>query len=83
MVTRTFVVAWGEFGPSIKDVSVLTQLPLFGDTHAMGVVLDREDQEKLDFLNKALSDQDILQIKQPTFLGFGTSRIRARPAHSR
>lgn len=37
------------------DVSVLTMLPLFGDTNAMGVIPDNKDQEKLDFLYKAIS----------------------------
>lgn len=29
-------------------------LPLFGDTHVMGVVLDEDDEVKLDLLNEAL-----------------------------
>lgn len=31
-------------------------LPLFGDTHVIGVVLEGVDKKKLDFLNKVLSD---------------------------
>lgn len=46
--SHTFIVALGEFGPTLKDVSGLTMLPLFGDVHVTGVV--DEDRKKLDFL---------------------------------
>lgn len=45
----------GRVWSYLKDVLALTMLPLCGDTHSMGVVLDDEDPEKLDFLNRALS----------------------------
>lgn len=32
----------------------LTMLPLFGDTHAIGIVLDEGNKMKLDFLNEVL-----------------------------
>lgn len=37
----------------LSDVSTLTTLPLFGDTHLMGILFDEEDNEKLKFLNDA------------------------------
>lgn len=46
----------GEFGPSLEDVTILNSLPLFRDAKPMGVTLREEDQKRLDFLNKALSD---------------------------
>lgn len=42
----------GKFGPTLKDVSALTMLPMFGDTHTMGIVVNKEDKEKLKFLSK-------------------------------
>lgn len=42
----------GKFGSTLKDVSALTTLPMFGDTHAMGIVLDEEDKEKLKILSE-------------------------------
>lgn len=36
-------------------VSILTGLPLFGEAHAIGVVLKGVDKNKLDFRNKALT----------------------------
>lgn len=29
--THTFVTAWREFGPTLKDVAVLTSLPVVGE----------------------------------------------------
>lgn len=45
--THTFFAAWGEFTPIVKDVLRLTHLPLLGETNAIGIVLDEDDQLKL------------------------------------
>lgn len=44
------------FGLSLEDVADLIPSQLFGDAHAMVVILKGEDQKRLEFLNKALSD---------------------------
>lgn len=45
-----------EFGPSLEDVVILSSLPLFEDTHGVGMVLQVEDKEKLNSFDEALSD---------------------------
>lgn len=60
--------AVGWVCPSLKDVSVLTFLPLSGDTQSIWVVPDREDQEKLDSSN-ALSDSRY-SANEATFLSW-------------
>lgn len=44
---------WGEFRPSLENVAALTSLPIFGESHVMGIVLSEKDKKKLEFLNKA------------------------------
>lgn len=46
----------GEFGRSLEDVVVLTSLLLFDDAHIIRVTVDGEDQNKIDILNKSLSN---------------------------
>lgn len=48
------MAAFAEFGPFREDFSALTMLPLYGDAHAIGVVLSEEDNEKLDYMNEPL-----------------------------
>lgn len=50
------VASWGEFSSSMKDISTLTSFPMYGNTHATRIVLNNRDQEKLKFLNNALSN---------------------------
>lgn len=52
----SFEPSSGEVDPSLKDVVVLTSLPLFIYAHAMRVTLEGKDQRMLDFLNKVLCD---------------------------
>lgn len=52
--THMFVVAWGEFSPSLKDVATLMSLSLFGEAHATRVTLSWDDQKKVEFLSKSL-----------------------------
>lgn len=40
--THTFVASWREFSPSPKNVSMLTSLVLFGESHAIGVNLSEK-----------------------------------------
>lgn len=54
MKNQTFRAAWGEFGPFWR--MWLTSLPVFRDTYVVGVSLKGEDNKKLDFLNKLLSN---------------------------
>lgn len=48
---HSFVVDCAEFGPTLEDVAALTMLPLYGDTHTMGVVLSENDNRKFHYLN--------------------------------
>lgn len=52
--SHTSIAASREFGPILEDVFALTMLPLYRDTHAMGVVLSEEDNKKLAYLNEAM-----------------------------
>lgn len=56
MKNHKFVASWGEFGLLLEDVAVLTSLPLFGDADGMELTLEADDQKRLEFLHKALSD---------------------------
>lgn len=49
------MASWGEFGPSLEDMAMLTSLSLFNKAHAMGVTLDGEDRKRQDFLKRSLS----------------------------
>lgn len=44
MESHTFVVAWGEFTPTVEDVLNI----FYGKTKAMGPMLVREDQDSPD-----------------------------------
>lgn len=48
--SHTSIAAYGEFGPTIGDVSAIILLSMFGNTHAMGIILD-EEKEELELLN--------------------------------
>lgn len=50
------MASWGNFGPSLEAVTVLTSLSFFGDANTIGVTLKEEDQKRVHFLNKSLSD---------------------------
>lgn len=60
--THTFVTAWRDICPTIEDVVVLIDLPLFGEVKIIampgsyGVVLSEGDEVKLILLNEALSN---------------------------
>lgn len=53
--SHTFVVAWGEFCPSLEDVAMLTNLPLFGHTLALDA-LDGEGVQLVEDLRASMSD---------------------------
>lgn len=46
------MASWGEFGPSLDYMAMLTSLSLFNKAHAMGVTLDGEDRKRQDFFEK-------------------------------
>lgn len=52
--SHTFVVASGEFGPTLEDVLNITALPLYGETNTMGLILEGEDEDKLQSLTAAI-----------------------------
>lgn len=62
MESHTFVAACGEFGPTFKNVVVLTGLPLFSDSRVIvatgepAIKLDAESELRLVLLNGALTD---------------------------
>lgn len=62
-----FIGSWGEFGPSLEDVVVLTSLLLFSEAHAITLTLDGEGQKRLDFLNKSISDSKYATNKATDF----------------
>lgn len=59
--SHIFVAAWGEFGPTLEDVVVLTGLPVFGEVQAINVAddssagLDVDGEIRLTLLNEALA----------------------------
>lgn len=57
--SHMFIAAWGEFGPTLEDVVVLTGLPVFGDSKAMpgdsSAKMDEEGEIRLGLLNEALT----------------------------
>lgn len=61
MESHTFIAAWGEFGPTLEDVVVLTGLPVFGDSKTVAMPddsstkLDEEGKIRLGLLNEALT----------------------------
>lgn len=40
--SHTFVEAWKEFSPTLKDVIVLTSLPVFGETRTIKMPEDSD-----------------------------------------
>lgn len=57
MESYKFIVVWGEFGPMLKDVLNLTALCLHGETKAMSVSSEEEDEDKLQWLIAYLHPQ--------------------------
>lgn len=53
--SHTFVAAWGEFCPSLEDVAMLTNLPLFGHTLVLDA-LDGEGVQLVEDLRASMSD---------------------------
>lgn len=56
--SQTFIVAWGEFFPTLEDVVALTGLPIFGEPRIINmpgevleVALDEAGKRKLEALN--------------------------------
>lgn len=52
---HSFIVPWGEFGPTLEDVVSLTSLHLCGIVKAMGMVLEEGDEDKLQQLTFAMA----------------------------
>ncbi|CAL9021335.1 unnamed protein product [Prunus brigantina] len=48
--THTFVCSWGEFTPTLEDVSNISRLPICGDRCPFGVALTPEETDKLAVL---------------------------------
>lgn len=61
MESHTFVAAWGEFGPTLEDVVVLTGLSIFDDVQAIAISddsstkLDDKCEIRLSLLNETLT----------------------------
>lgn len=51
---HTFFTSWKEFIPILKDVLVMFCLSLIADEGAMGLVLSKEEAERLQLLKAAL-----------------------------
>lgn len=67
--THSLVAAWGEFGPTLEDVLVLTSLPIFGDTQVTHFKLtDRENRERHEALTTFLQKTKYGAAKKSTFL---------------
>lgn len=49
-ITHTFICSWGEFTPTLEDVSNIMRLPLTGDANPFNIVLDRDEQGRLEIL---------------------------------
>lgn len=52
--THTFITIWGMFTPILENAVRLTMFPVFGERNAVGVVLKREYQAKLQYLSSTL-----------------------------
>lgn len=71
--THSLVAAWGEFGPTLEDVLVLTSLPIFGDTQVTHFKLtDRENRERHEALTTFLQKTKYGAAKKSTFLTWAT-----------
>lgn len=44
--SHTFIVAWGEFGPTLEDIAALTYLPIFGNSNAISITHNEIDKKK-------------------------------------
>lgn len=53
--SHTFVAAWGKFTHILKDVTILTILPMYGEANAVGVILEDDDGVKLKYLTSAMA----------------------------
>lgn len=65
--TYTFVAAWGEFGPPLEDVAMLTSLPMFGEAHAASLYPDYIDKKRIKALQTTLSKTKY-SINKATYL---------------
>lgn len=50
----TSVTSWGEFTPTLKDVSMMFRLPILGDDGAIGLALSDKEKAKVQLLSAAL-----------------------------
>lgn len=66
--SHTFVVAWGEFCPSLEEVVKLTNLPVFGTYHAVDV-LDNEGEKLVEGLHDAMTRAKYISNKR-TYLSW-------------
>lgn len=48
--THTSIASWGKFGPTLEDVLILAMLSMHRKRNLMGVVLEGDDKEKLQYL---------------------------------
>lgn len=62
-MSHIFIVAWGEFSPTLEDVVALSSFPIFEERRTIKlpgdpkeIALDKSDKKKLEALTKALSD---------------------------
>lgn len=42
-----FIAVWGQFGPTLEDVLHIMALSMYSETNGMGLILEREDNDKL------------------------------------
>lgn len=49
------IVAWREFGQTLKDVISLTMLPVYKDRNGTNIVLDDKDERKLKYQTSAMA----------------------------
>lgn len=71
--THSFIAAWGEFGPTLEDVAVLTSLPIFGDTQVAHFKLtEKENKERHEALTSFLQKTKYGAAKKATFLTWAT-----------
>lgn len=71
--THSFVTAWGEFGPTLEDVAVLTSLPIFGDTQVAHFKLtEKENKDRHEALTSFLQKTKYGAAKKATFLTWAT-----------
>lgn len=49
--TDSSIASWGEFTPTLEDVSRIGLLPLFGKVNSMWIVLEEENQSEAEVLD--------------------------------